>query len=91
VAKFETVPLAELKTRLPAELLPLVEEFKEKLEKLAADQGGRLVPEKERNVRAPDMGAGIYATSGGSYTSVRVVPGYWTARALRVAHRCPTA
>jgi hypothetical protein len=46
VAKFETVPLAELKTRLPAKLLPLVEEFKGKLEKLDADQGGRLTLEK---------------------------------------------
>jgi hypothetical protein len=40
------VPPAELKTRLPAKLLPLVEEFKGKLEKLDADQGGRLVLEK---------------------------------------------
>jgi hypothetical protein len=31
---------------LDAKLLPLVEEFKEKLGKLAADQGGRLVLEK---------------------------------------------
>ena len=46
VAKFETVPLAELKTRLPTKLLPLVEEYKEKLEKLADDQGGRLTLEK---------------------------------------------
>jgi len=33
MAKFETVPLAELKTRLPAKLMPLVEEYKGKLEK----------------------------------------------------------
>lgn len=46
MAKFETVPLAELKTRLPAKLMPLVEEFKEKLGKLDADQGGRLTLEK---------------------------------------------
>ena len=46
MAKFETVPLAELKTRLPAKLMPLVEDYKEKLEKLAADQGGRLTLEK---------------------------------------------
>ena len=31
VAKFETVPLADLKTRLPAKLMPLVEEYQEKL------------------------------------------------------------
>ena len=46
MAKFETVPLAELKTRLPAKLMPLVEEYKEKLEKLSADHGGKLVLEK---------------------------------------------
>ena len=40
MAKFETVPLAELKTRLPAKLTPLVEEYKAKLGKLGADQGG---------------------------------------------------
>lgn len=34
--KFETVPRAELKTRLAAKLLPMVEEFKAKLEKLGA-------------------------------------------------------
>ena len=32
--------------RLPAKLMPLVEEYKEKLEKLSADQGGRLTLEK---------------------------------------------
>jgi hypothetical protein len=46
MAKFETVPMAELKHRLPAKLLPLVEEYREKLEKLQADQGGRLTLEK---------------------------------------------
>ena len=46
MAKFETVPLAELKTRLPAKLLHLVEEYRDKLEKLTADQGGRLTLEK---------------------------------------------
>jgi hypothetical protein len=46
VAKFETVPIGELKHRLPAKLLPLVEEFKAKLAKLSADQGGKLVLEK---------------------------------------------
>jgi hypothetical protein len=46
MAKFETVPLMELKTRLPAKLLPLVEEYKGKLEKLSATQGGKLVLEK---------------------------------------------
>ena len=46
MAKFETVPLAELKSRLPAKLLPMVEEFKEKLHKLGGDQGGKLVLEK---------------------------------------------
>ncbi len=46
MAKFETVPLAELEARLPAKPMPLVEEFREKLERLSADQGGRLVLEK---------------------------------------------
>lgn len=46
MAKFETVPIGELKTRLPAKLLPLVEEYRDKLEKLQADQGGRLTLEK---------------------------------------------
>jgi hypothetical protein len=46
MAKFETVPIGELKHRLPAKLLPLVEEYREKLEKLSADQGGRLTLEK---------------------------------------------
>jgi hypothetical protein len=46
MAKFETVPIGELKHRLPAKLLPLVEEYKEKLEKLSADQRGKLVLEK---------------------------------------------
>jgi hypothetical protein len=46
MAKFETVPLAELKTRLSAKLLPLVDEYKEKLRKLDADEGGKLVLEK---------------------------------------------
>lgn len=38
MAKFETVPLAELKTRLPAKLMPLVEEYKEKLGAHFADR-----------------------------------------------------
>jgi len=38
MAKFESVPIGELKHRLPAKLLPLVEEYKEKLEKLTADR-----------------------------------------------------
>ena len=46
MAKFETVPIGELKHRLPAKLLPLVEEYREKLEKLTAEQGGRLTLEK---------------------------------------------
>ena len=45
MAKFETVPIGELKHRLPAKLLPLVEEYREKLAKLSADQGAKLVLE----------------------------------------------
>jgi hypothetical protein len=46
MAKFETVPIGELKHRLPAKLLPLVEEYRDKLEKLSAEQGARLTLEK---------------------------------------------
>src|SRR5947208_1172075 len=46
MAKFETVPWVELKTRLSAKLLPLVEEYRERIEKLGADQGAKLVLEK---------------------------------------------
>lgn len=46
MAKFEVVPLAELKTRIPGKLLPLVEELKGNLEKLRNDQGGKLTLEK---------------------------------------------
>ena len=46
MAKFETVPIGELKHRIPAKLPPLVEEYREKLERLTADHGGRLTLEK---------------------------------------------
>ena len=46
MAKFETVPLTELKTHLPAQLMPLVENYKVKLGKLDTNQGGKLVLEK---------------------------------------------
>jgi hypothetical protein len=46
MAKFESVPIGELKHRLPAKLLPLVEEYREKMEKLTAEQGARLTLEK---------------------------------------------
>jgi hypothetical protein len=39
MATFETVPLVELKTRLSAKLLPLVEEYRERLEKLGGRPG----------------------------------------------------
>jgi hypothetical protein len=39
MAKCEVIALMELKTRLPAKLLPLVEEYPEKLEKLSATKG----------------------------------------------------
>lgn len=35
-----------------------------------------LATARHAKCRAPDMGAEIYATPGGSYTSVRFVPGY---------------
>jgi hypothetical protein len=62
MVKFETVPIGELKHRLPAKLLPLVEEYTDKLEKLSADQGGKLVLEKGADPkdlrRAPKAAAG---------------------------------
>lgn len=45
-AKFEIVSIGELKTRLLAKLLPLVEEYREKMGNLTAEQGGRLTLEK---------------------------------------------
>ena len=57
MAKFETVPIGELKHRLPAKLLPLVEEYKEKLEKLSADQGGEAGPREGRRREGAPEGA----------------------------------
>jgi len=68
------LPIGELKHRLPAKLLPLVEEYREKLEKLTTDQGGRLTLEKgddpgdcgrpSRPPRGPSIG-GSGSPSGG--------------------------
>ncbi len=69
MAKFETVPIGELKTRLPAKLLPLVEEYKEKLEKLSADQGGRLVLEKGDD--AKDLRKALKAAAGSLNRRIR--------------------
>lgn len=69
MAKFEIVPLAELKTRLAAKLLPLVEGFKEKLGKLAADQGGRLTLEKGDD--AKDLRKALKAAAGSLNRRVR--------------------
>lgn len=41
--EFEIVPLAELKTRLLAKLMPLVQESQSTLAELAAGVGGKLV------------------------------------------------
>jgi hypothetical protein len=62
VAKFEVVALVELKTRLPAKLVPLVEEYREKLEKLSADQGARLTLEKGDD--AKDLRKALKAAAG---------------------------
>ena len=69
MAKFETVPLVELKTRLPAKLLPMVEEYKEKLEKLNADQGGRLTLEKGDD--AKDLRKVLKAAAGSLNRRIR--------------------
>lgn len=50
MATFEIIPLAELKRRLPAKLLPLMEEYKEKLTKLGVDQRR---PARPREGREP--------------------------------------
>jgi len=57
MAKFETVPIGELKHRLPAKLLPLVEEYKDKLAKLSADQGARLNAREGRRREGPPEGS----------------------------------
>jgi hypothetical protein len=83
MAKFETVPIGELKHRLPAKLLPLVEEYKDKLEKLQTDQGGKLVLEKGDDAkelrRALKAAAGIlnrrirFPFRGGTVRSVSIL------------------
>ena len=57
MANFETVPLAGLKPRLP-ELMPLVEDYTEKLGKLDYDQG-------RSAVRRPLEAAILYSGSNG--------------------------
>jgi len=69
VAKFEFVPLIELKTRLPAKLMPLVEEYREKLEKLNADHGGRLVLEKGDDPK--DLRKALKAAAGSLNRRIR--------------------
>src|SRR5512132_4225034 len=69
MAKFETVPIGELKHRLPAKLLPLVEEYREKLEKLSADQGARLTLEKGDD--AKDLRKALKAAAGSLNRRVR--------------------
>jgi hypothetical protein len=69
MAKFEVVALVELKTRLPAKLLPLVEEYREKLEKLTADQGAKLVLEKGDD--AKDLRKALKVAAGALNRRVR--------------------
>ena len=69
VAKFEIVPLGELKTRLPAKLVPLVEEYREKLEKLSANQGARLTLEKGDDPK--DLRKALKAAAGSLNRRVR--------------------
>jgi len=69
MAKFETVPLVELKTRLPAKLLPLVEEYRQRLEKLGADQGAKLVLEKGDD--AKDLRRALKAAAGSLNRRIR--------------------
>jgi len=69
MAKFESVPLAELKYRLPGKLMPLVEEYREKLGKLGADQGARLVLEKSDD--AKDLRKALKAAAGSLNRRIR--------------------
>jgi hypothetical protein len=69
MAKFETVPIGELKHRLPAKLLPLVEEYRDKLEKLSASQGGKLVLEKGDDPK--DLRKALKAAAGALNRRVR--------------------
>jgi hypothetical protein len=69
MAKFETVPLGELKTRLPAKLLALVEAYKEHLEKLRPDQGGKLVLEKGDDPK--DLRRALKAAAGSLNRRIR--------------------
>lgn len=70
MAKFETIPVSELKTRIPGKLLPLVEDYRTHLEKLSSDQGGRVVIENRllrpepRPRRAGTGGALLRAFAG---------------------------
>ena len=49
--KFEVVPLAELKSRVSAELIALVDDVKGDIGKLCDDQGGRYKLEKGDDVK----------------------------------------
>jgi hypothetical protein len=69
MAKFETVPIGELKHRLPGKLLPLVEEYKDKLGKLAADVGGKLVLEKGDDPK--DLRKALKAAAGSLNRRIR--------------------
>jgi hypothetical protein len=69
MAKFETVAIGELKHRLPAKLLPLVEESRQKLEKLSADQGARLTLEKGDDPK--DLRKALKAAAGALNRRVR--------------------
>ena len=44
--KFEIVSFTEIRTKVPAKLLPLVKSFKGHIEKLKKDEAGRLILEK---------------------------------------------
>lgn len=69
MAKFETVPLAGPKARLPAKLMPLVEEFREKLEKLRVDQGGQ--PTLEKGDDPKDLRRALKAAAGSLSRRIR--------------------
>ncbi len=69
MAKFETVPIGELKHRIPAKLLSLVEEYREKMGKLSADQGGQLTLEKGDDPK--DLRRALKAAAGSLNRRIR--------------------
>lgn len=61
--KFEKVPIKELRTRIPAELLPMVEDCKNYLRGLSETEGGRLILEKSDDPKKARRALKVAASS----------------------------